>query len=196
LSWVPDEAVADQPDYEATLVAGLDETIRPGERVVIVGGGLGVTAVIAALRTGPLGNVQCFEGSKQHVRFVQQTAERNKVTNVSVHHAVVGKSISVYSIGGDVGAVLPPCQLPQCNVLQLDCEGAEVEILHELTIRPRAILVETHGLYGAPTELIVSLLERRGYVVSHRGVAEPRLGDHCAKNDIRVLLGISNNISE
>ena len=191
-SWVPDEALADQPDYEATLVAGLSETIRPGDSVVIVGGGLGVTAVVAALRTGPSGTVQCFEGSKQHVRLVQQTAARNRVTNISVHHAVVAKSIAVYGSGSDVGAVLPPSQLPPCNVLELDCEGAEVEILRELTIQPRVILVETHGLYGAPTDLVASLLEKRGYIVSDRGVAEPRMADHCTKHDIRVLLGIYN----
>jgi hypothetical protein len=74
-------------------------------------------------------------------------------------------------------------------VLELDCEGAEVEILRELTIQPRVILVETHGLYGAPTHLVASLLEKRGYVISHRGVAEPRAADHCTKHDIRVLLG-------
>jgi hypothetical protein len=72
----------------------------------------------------------------------------------------------------------------------LDCEGAEVEILRELIIRPRVILVETHGLFGAPTDLVASLLETRGYVVSDRGVAEPRLAGFCTVNDIRVLLGI------
>jgi hypothetical protein len=192
-SWVPGEAAEDQPDYEATLVAGLSEMVGPGDRVVIVGGGLGVTAVIAALRTGASGSVQCFEGSKQHVRFVQQTAARNRVVNISVHHAVVAKSISVYSTVSDMGAVLPPSQLPPCDVLQLDCEGAEVEILRELSIRPRAILVETHGLYGAPTDLVASLLAKCGYVVSHRGVAEPRVGEHCTKNDIQVLLGTRTN---
>ena len=108
----------------------------------------------------------------------------------AIHHAVVAKSIAVYGSGSDVGAVLPPSQLPPCNVLELDCEGAEVEILRELTIQPRVILVETHGLYGAPTDLVASLLEKRGYIVSDRGVAEPRVADHCTKHDIRVLLGI------
>jgi hypothetical protein len=68
----------------------------------------------------------------------------------------------------------------------LDCEGAEVEVLRELTIQPRVILVETHGMYGAPTDLVASLLEKRGYIVSHRGVAEPRMDDYCTKHDIRV----------
>src|SRR5262245_23197748 len=57
-SWIPDEYV-DQPDYEAALVAGLNETIRPGDSVVVVGGGVGVTTIAAALRTGSSGTVEC-----------------------------------------------------------------------------------------------------------------------------------------
>jgi len=185
--WVPVFA-RNEPNYEVTLVEGLRETISSGDRVVVVGGGLGVTATVAALRTGPSGTVQCFEGSKQHVRFVRQTAARNNVNNVSVHHAVVAKSIAIYGRGSDLGAILPSSQLPACEVLQLDCEGAEVEILRKLTIQPRVILVETHGLYGAPTDLVASLLRERGYIVSHRGAAVPG-DDYCTKNDIQVLLG-------
>jgi Methyltransferase small domain len=200
ITWLPDEARADQPDqpgYEATLVAGLKETVRPGDSVVIVGAGLGVTAVVAALRAGPSGTVHCFEGSKKYVGLAQQTAARNQITNINIHHAVVAQLIASFDgVAHDLGPALPPSQLPPCNVLEMDCEGAEVEILREMIIQPRVILVETHGLYGAPTALVASLLEKRGYVVSDRGLAEPRLLDSCIKNDIRVLLGINNSILE
>jgi hypothetical protein len=182
------EYLADQPKYEAALIAGLSEMIRPGDSVVVVGGGLGVTAVVAALRTGQSGHVQCFEGSGQHVSLVRETAARNGVTNISVHHAVVAKSIALYD-GSDAGPILHPSRLPPCNVLQMDCEGAEVEILRELRIQPRVILVETHGMYGAPTDLVATLLGKLGYVVSDRGVADTRLSDECVQNDVRVLLG-------
>jgi hypothetical protein len=192
-SWVPgDVEDDDEPGYEATLVSALTETIRPGDNVVIVGGGLGVTAVVAALSAGSSGNIQCFEGSEQYARLAQQTAARNGITNININHAVVARFIDTFGGGvpSDLGPVLPPSQLPTCNVLELDCEGAEVEILREMTIQPRVIVVETHGLYGAPTNLVASLLEKRGYVVSDRGVAEMRLAQYCIKHDIRVLLGI------
>jgi hypothetical protein len=181
----------DEPDYEDALVAALSETVRSGDRVVIVGGGIGVTSVVTALRTGPSGGVQCFEGNKRRVLQVQQTAARNKVTNVSVHHAVVGKAISVFGDAGDAGPVMPPSQLPPCDVLQMDCEGAEVEILRAMIIQPRVILVETHGMFGAPTDLVTSLLEKRGYAVSDRGLAEQRNADYCIKQDVRILLGLN-----
>jgi hypothetical protein len=58
-SWIPLFARND-PDYEVTLVEGLRETIRSGDKVVVVGGGLGVTATVAALRTGPSGTVRAL----------------------------------------------------------------------------------------------------------------------------------------
>jgi hypothetical protein len=186
----------DQPDYEATLVVGLNETIRPGDSVVIVGGGVGVTAVVAALRTGSSGSVQCFEGGKQNVELVQQTVARNGITNVNVHHAVIAKAIFVNGGSGDIGPILAPSQLPSCDVLELDCEGAEIDILREMIIHPRVVLVETHGLFGAPTNLVATLLEKRGYVVSDRGLAEQRFADNCLKTDTRVLLGINSSSLE
>lgn len=189
-AWLPD--LSDQPDYEAALVQGLFEHVRDGDRVVVVGGGFGVTAVIAALRAGPIGHVECFEGSRKHVEHVRQTALRNGVGNLTVHHGVVAKSIAVYGASSGIGMIIAPARLPSCDVLELDCEGAEVQILRELTFRPRVILVETHGLYGAPTTLLASIMEERGYVVSDLGWAEPRDRDHCARNDIRVLLAINS----
>jgi hypothetical protein len=62
-SWVVRDDITDEPGYEIALVTGLRETIRSGDRVVVVGAGLGVTAVIAAILTGPSGTVQCFEGA-------------------------------------------------------------------------------------------------------------------------------------
>ena len=196
-TWLaPDELYDDRPGYEAALVAGLNETVVLGDRIVIVGAGLGVTAVVAALRAGPLGTVECFEASKQYVEVIQKTAARNKAANVIVRHAVVAKSIFVYGSGCDLGPVMSASQLPPCDVLQLDCEGAELDVLRDMTIQPRVILVETHGLFGAPTESVASLLAKRGYTVSDRGPAEPDPSCHCIKNDIRVLLASNNNYSE
>ena len=63
-----------------------------------MGGGEGVTAVVAAKTVGETGSVICFEGNSSSVRNIKTTAVRNKVSNrVAVEHAVVGKAISVYA---------------------------------------------------------------------------------------------------
>ncbi|UHC18213.1 hypothetical protein LRS73_10415 [Methylobacterium currus] len=176
--------------YEAALVGGLGAHVRPGDRVVVIGGGIGVTAVNAALLTGPSGPVTCFEGSLDNCRLVGRTAALNGVGNLTVRHAVVGSSIAVYGSITGRGEVLPAAELPPCDVLELDCEGAEIGIVREMTIRPRVLLVETHGVYGSPTQEVAAAMEACGYAVSDLGWAEPSQEETCRRNDIRVLSGL------
>lgn len=195
--WLPRVQMAedftDNPQYEAALVAGLRRVIRPGDRVVVVGGGIGVTVVIAALQTGPLGTVLCFEGSSKYVKHIKRTAARNNVNNVSVHHAIVGNPVSIFDQGDRHTSIIHPRDLPECDVLELDCEGSEIEILRKMTIKPRAILVEAHGNRGAPTSEVASLLHGLGYVTADPVIAEPSLEEYCKQNDIQVLVGTKSD---
>jgi hypothetical protein len=184
--------VQDLPDYEAMLIEGVRTHVRKGDKVVIVGGGEGVTVAIAAQAVGDTGSVICFEGGRSYVENVLGTARRNRLSGrITVRHEIVGKSISVH---GDErlksSNILPTEKLPECDVLELDCEGAEALILEEMRLRPRAIIVETHGLFGAPTVLIRSILERKGYDVSDLGWAEPGRIDECKQHDVRILTAI------
>lgn len=178
----------DVPGYEATLVAGLKRHLRPGDEVVVVGGGWGVTATTAALETTPHGRVTCFEGDAEGCERVRRTAAANGVSGrVSVIHAVVGEAISVY--GSQTGPVVAPGSLPDCDVLQLDCEGAELNILREMSIRPRVVLVETHGIFGASTAAVGERLRELEYETTDLGVAEPQVESYCSQNDIHVVCG-------
>ncbi len=178
----------DDPIYEAGLVGGLNAQVRPGDRVVVVGGGVGVTAVTAALCAGPSGRIECYEGSAENCGHVRATAALNGVA-LGIHHAVVGEPIAVYHDPAGFGAPVAPAALPPCDVLCLDCEGAEVTILRELPFRPRVLLVETHGVYKAPSVLVAAMMRERGYAVTDLGWAEPRFAESCRRDDIRVLLG-------
>ena len=185
-----DQRYGDQPGYEAALVAGLRHNVRAGDSVVVIGGGWGVTAVIAATLTGPNGKVHCIEGSAEGVAKVRDTARRNTIgAELTVEHAVVGEVHNVYGAMPDCPP-LAPGALPECDVLELDCEGAELMILTQMTIRPRVIVVETHGVFGATTALVQQALERLDYQVTHLGVAEPRVTEYCRVNDIHVLEAI------
>jgi hypothetical protein len=211
LSWLPRETVlyagikvrsrfwldrvfaldTDLPLYEHALVAGLDANVRPGDHVVVVGCGEGVTAAFAAGRAGPNGTIVGYEGSRHQVETTTRTLSLNGVTNATIHHAVVGSAIGVYGNEAEFGTIIRPEALPECDVLEMDCEGAEVQILKAMLIRPRVILVETHGVHGAATSLVAALLIELGYKVNDLGWAEPYLLSECTSNDIRVLEGLS-----
>jgi hypothetical protein len=181
----------DIADYEQTLIDVLRSHVRIGDRVIIVGGGEGVTAVVAARAVGETGSVVCFEGNSWNVRMVRATAARNKMSNrLTVEHAVVGEAIAVYGVPDQHATlVVSPAELPECDILELDCEGAERLILPNMAIRPRVIAVETHGVHGAPTGMIKEILEKLDYAVEEWGLAEPWLSEECESNDIRILVG-------
>jgi hypothetical protein len=184
----------DIADYEQTLIDALRSQVRIGDRVTIVGGGEGVTAVVAAKAVGEKGSVVCYEGNSWNVRKIKATTARNKMSNrLTVKHAVVGEAIAVYGVPDQLSTlVVSPAELPECDILELDCEGAEILILRNMAIRPRVIAVETHGVYGAPTRMVKELLEKLDYAVEEWGIAEPRVSEECEANDIRILVGRRN----
>lgn len=178
--------MGDLPTYEQALIRGLRAVARPGDRVLVVGGGMGVTCTVAAKLVAPNGHVQCIEGGVDQVAAIKKTAALNHAA-VEVRHGFVGMSKYVYSSTSGAENVRIS-DLPDCDILELDCEGAELEILRAMTLSPRAIIVECHGAHGASTEQVAQQLRGRGYKVEHLGVAEPRFAAVCEENDIKVLL--------
>lgn len=68
----------DIADYEQTLIDALRSQVRIGDRVTIVGGGEGVTAVVAAKAVGEKGSVVCYEGNSWNVHKIKATAAEIK----------------------------------------------------------------------------------------------------------------------
>jgi len=79
-------------------------------------------------------------------------------------------------VNGDcAAATVAPESLPECDVLEIDAEGAETAILRWLEIRPRVIVVEAHAHRGAPAEKVRELSGQR-YEVVDRQVEDPEKG--------------------
>lgn len=184
---------ANHPHYEAALIRGLKQTVRSGDRIVVIGGGVGITAVVAAKLSGPTGSIICFEGSYSCTEAMRATFKLNHVEHIKIHHAIVAKDIAVYGAKNNSTPVVRPADLPECDILEMDCEGAERIILEEMHITPRVVLVETHGSYGSPSRDVEAALIRRGYAVRNLGVAAPEKTETCLKNDVLVLCGIRSN---
>lgn len=179
----------DIPSYEDALVSGIRKYVQSGDRVTVIGGGWGVSSVAAAQQVGSRGRVTTFEGSENEIEKVKSTVRLNDVDDrVTAHHAIVAEAHSIRGDKGDAGTV-SPTELSDCDVLVLDCEGAELTILDEMAIHPRIILVETHGMHGASKEAVARRLSNLGYEISNRGVAESRMREFCIENDIYVLAG-------
>lgn len=164
------------PEYESELIDSIDSTVGPGDTVTVVGGGFGITAVNAARRVGPTGHVSVFEGAADCVDRIKDTIRLNGVSDrVSVNHAIVGTAIELRGSpeGAETYAV---SDLPDCDVLELDCEGAELEIIRNLERQPRHIIAETHGIFESPTNEVISALEGHGYTLTRKETLNPQEG--------------------
>lgn len=166
-SFIPGLQFSSNPDHESAIISQLQEHVKTGDRVVVVGAGSGTTCVIAANRATSNGSVIAFEGSANSVARAQRTISINGVDNFSkVHHAVVGPPIHLSNANGEQEPEkVPPEELPDCDVLELDCEGAEKEILQKMNISPRVVIVETHPHFSSDPDKIGDILSQKGFIV-------------------------------
>ncbi|MDZ5810494.1 FkbM family methyltransferase [Halorubrum sp. AD140] len=161
------------PDEEGAVAESLRENAAIGDTIVIVGGGYGVTTVIGSREVGREGMVVSYEGSDEMIRRMVETIDMNEAGhNVETVHAVVAdfSEHSEASYGNSSATVVPPRDLPECDILQMDCEGAEVQILREMDITPRLLLVETHGFLGSSEQDVRTALNAKEYEVTDRTV--------------------------
>lgn len=197
LTWLPFKEF-NKPKYESALIEGLKKYVSVGGKVVVVGGGMGVTTCIASKIVGENGSVICYEASSQHYEYVKRTLSYNELyDNVEVINKCVGNPIAV---SGEMSRnkIVKPENLPECNVLELDCEGAEKEILKKMQIKPKTILVETHGQHDSPSSVIKGILKDLNYKIDMEKVAEEDQENFCIENDIKVIWatlknGVRNN---
>lgn len=171
--------------YETGLCTALRENVQSGDDVVVIGGGLGVTATVAAKEVGEAGAVTCYEGSTKMTEHIHETVTLNGVTDrVSVKNCVVSDVRGVMDENDIASQVQPAEELSRCDILEMDVEGVEEDILEGLTIRPRIIIVETHG----NRRLIKERLQDMGYTVDSERIAE--IGPYeqpCERNEIYVI---------
>lgn len=178
----------DIPGYEDALVRGIRQHAKEGDSVVIVGGGWGISTVVAANQVGESGTVTTFEGSYEAAKKVTETASLNHIIDqVAIQHAIVAQALSLR--GSEGGAkIISPEELPECEILVLDCEGAELSIIEEMSINPKTIIVETHGMFGASEAEVKQRLDTREYNILSTKVAEERFRTSCEEDGIYVLI--------
>lgn len=158
----------EQPEYEKPLIRAIERTVQTGDLVVIIGGGRGVSTVMSARKVGPSGNVSTYEGSEKQYELTLNTVDLNCVDDrVSMHFEVVGDAVSVWG-EGEQAPITDPEELPSSDVLVLDCEGAERDIMSELSEYPPAVIVETHGYLGVSPDEMEQKLESHGYTITNR----------------------------
>jgi hypothetical protein len=152
-------------NHKKSNVSLIQKYILPGDEVVVVGGGRGITSVNAARQVGTGGSIVVYEAAKSQISKLKETIKLNDVEHVvSIRHAVVGEALSTLDSIQNA-PTLSAEDLPECDVLEMDCEGGEIHILDNLGINPECIIVETHPRQNADTRKIGRILKTMGFEI-------------------------------
>lgn len=172
-----------RPNYEKHLIEAVKSTVTEGDNVVVIGGGAGVSSYYAA-KSSKTGKLIIFEASEDKAELVKKTLSDNGITEFDVVH---GLFYEAKSVRGELGSssVLTAKDIPSCDVLVMDCEGAEKKIVEDLDNWPEKIIVETHGCFDSPTNYVVQRLEARNYCVELVGVENQ-------EKDVKVFKAVSS----
>lgn len=155
-----------EPGYEEVLVQMCESFIKPGEDVVVVGGGYGVVSTYCSNLVEENGSVTVFEASDEMLNYCRETLELNtNYNNWELIEAVFYSDDCVWGDTSSLTEILKGDDIPYCSTLLLDCEGYENLLIQDLEQKPYRIIVETHEKLGTPRDEILKLLESEGYEV-------------------------------
>jgi FkbM family methyltransferase len=157
--------------YEQPEIKGLRHAIRPGDRVLELGSGLGIITALSAPAAAPDGRILSFEANPDMIPATRDFLAEHQVTNVELRHAVLmpkakpgetrdfflaGSFASSSLLGADERRARGTISVltEQLNdvvadfrpdVLICDIEGAEAELIPALDASNlRAAVVELH----------------------------------------------------
>lgn len=167
---------SNKPEYKCPNLSCIQNHVGVGDTVVVIGAGLGVTTVVAA-KESKTGDIYAYEASDQRVHDLTRVLRINNVDKqCSVFHSIVGEDIEAIGTTSDANITVP-ASIPSCDVLELDCEGAEIGIISELVNPlPKTIILETHPRKGADTDSVINLLNEKGYQTTE-SIDDPIEGD-------------------
>lgn len=108
------------PNYKRANIEYLREHISQDDKVIIIGGGIGVTSVVSARITGKGGEVLVYEASREQANKTTRNINLNGEEDVcTVNHAVVGELSQAGGLLGDPKEV-PANNLPNCDLIEMD----------------------------------------------------------------------------
>ena len=154
--------------YKKNNSKAIEETVEEGDRPVSIGGGRGVNPTRIMSKNG-IPTVKVFEPGKK----MRKICFRNMKENIN-HYP--GFQFRIYKgffyasdeVWGEVDEEekLTVEDIPECDLLEMDCEGAEVHIipnLVEIEKPPKKLIVEVHEGINTSREEVNSLLEYANY---------------------------------
>jgi hypothetical protein len=141
--------------------------LNTNETMLAVGLGRGISLIHNAKVKDRYKNITIIEASSKVIDNANINLVLNAISgnHIKIIHGYVGDSTNVYG-SESMKAIQVDINQYSFDVLELDCEGSEIEILENLVARPRLIIVEMHPMNRKiEFEEFLDGLNKMGYIL-------------------------------
>jgi hypothetical protein len=130
---------------ELGILKSHDLIYNPDYKILAVGVGSGISLIHNCSKNSKNANYVAIEASANQIELATNNALLNNVDldKFTIHQGYVGIPTGVYKSDSITYKHLD-INLFDFDVLELDCEGSEIEILESMTAMPKYIIVEMH----------------------------------------------------
>lgn len=134
---------------ELGILVSHDDIYNENDVILAVGVGNGISLVHNCLKKRIDKSFIGVDGSQEQIEIAKSNARLNGVysSKYELLEGYVGNPTNIYGELNQQSKKKIDINKIKFDVLELDCEGSELEILRDLTVLPRHIIVEMHPMY-------------------------------------------------
>lgn len=155
---------------EMGILLSHDLVTKDTDTICAVGLGGGISLIHNCLKERPDKSFIGIEASSNQIKKTIANANLNNI-NSAKYELINGyggtKNSYVYGAENQISKEFIDINKIKFDVLELDCEGAELNILSNLTAKPKHIIVETHpSLVSIDYNEFLNLMRSKGYFLN------------------------------
>ena len=134
--------------------------------VLVVGAGEAISLIYNSLYN-PNFHLTVVEANSDQIEIAKDNLKLNNVTKkVNFIHAFVGEKYLVYGDQDKNSEHELDINNLDIGLIELDCEGSEIEIISSLKIMPAYIIVEIHPMYNNVSfDDLMNLIDKKKYKI-------------------------------
>lgn len=131
-----------ESDYEEGLIQA-HRSAEDIDKAAVIGGGYGISSIHLADYHGA--DISIYEAAEDKCRLIRKNIEFNELSErMEVIRAVVSENINVWGSAEGAEKISPSDLYTDLDLLELDCEGNEVNVVKNIDKLPKYLVVEFH----------------------------------------------------
>jgi len=172
---------------EMGILLSHDDVYEKEDIILAIGVGSGISLIHNCKKDRVTEAFIGIDGSRESIELAKANARLNHVDSSKfiLIEGVVGNPDHVYGESKQQTTRVTNINELKFDILELDCEGSEIEILRDLTARPRHIIVEMHPMFrDIDIDGFLEMMKSKGYLLANIYTVN---GDVVNTNNINVF---------